>query len=62
MSALSSVPVDFKGRKIQEKPRNYNREKREVDTGELKKLLEASLKKKNREMRLTLSIKPVVLR
>ena len=46
LSALSSVPVDFKGRKIQEKPRSLNREKREVDTGELKKLLEASLKKK----------------
>ncbi len=39
-------PVDFKGRKIQEKPKNNNREKKEVDTGELKKLLEESLKKK----------------
>ena len=46
LSALSSAPVDFKGRKIQEKPRNNNREKKEVDTGELKKLLEESLKKK----------------
>src|SRR3989338_9162190 len=46
LSALSSATVDFKGRKIQEKPRNNNREKKEVDTGELKKLLEESLKKK----------------
>ncbi len=48
LSALSSTttPVDFKGHKIQEKPRNNNREKKEVDTGELKKLLEESLKKK----------------
>ena len=46
LSALSSAPVDFKGRKIQEKPKNNQREKKEVDTGELKKLLEESLKKK----------------
>ena len=46
LSALSSAPVDFKGRKIQDKPRNNHREKVEVDTGELKKLLEESLKKK----------------
>ncbi|MEK7121824.1 MAG: DUF87 domain-containing protein [Patescibacteria group bacterium] len=48
LSALSSTPapVDFKGRKIQEKPKNNQREKKEVDTGELKKLLEESLKKK----------------
>ena len=46
LSALSSSPVDFKGRKIQDKPKNNNREKKEVDTGELKKLLEESLKKK----------------
>ena len=46
LSALSSVPVDFKGRKIQEKPGNHHKEKVEVDTGELKKLLEESLKKK----------------
>ncbi len=39
-------PVDFKGRKIQEKPRSNQKEKVEVDTGELKKLLEESLKKK----------------
>ncbi len=45
LSALSA-PVDFKGRKIQEKPRNNQRDKKEVDTGELKKLLEESLKKK----------------
>jgi DNA segregation ATPase FtsK/SpoIIIE-like protein len=48
LSALSSTPspIDFKGRKIQEKPRNNRKEKVEVDTGELKKLLEESLKKK----------------
>ncbi len=47
LSALSSAPpVDFKGRKIQDRPKNNQREKKEVDTGELKKLLEESLKKK----------------
>ena len=50
LSALSSVPVDFKGRKINPpaggRPKNNQREKKEVDTGELKKLLEESLKKK----------------
>lgn len=46
LSALNSNPVDFKGRNIQEKPRNNNREKKEVNTDELKKLLEESLKKK----------------
>ena len=46
LSSLSSTPVDFKGRKIQDRPKNNNREKKEVDTGELKKLLEESLKKK----------------
>ena len=48
LSALSSAPVDFKGHKIQDKPRSNhnNRDKKEVDTGELKKLLEESLKKK----------------
>ncbi len=50
LSSLSSVPVDFKGRKINPpaggRPKNNNRDKKEVDTGELKKLLEESLKKK----------------
>ena len=46
LSALNSIPVDFRGRKIQDRPKNNNREKKEVDTGELKKLLEESLKKK----------------
>ena len=50
LSALSSVPVDFKGRKINPpaggKPKNNNHERKEVDTTELKKLLEESLKKK----------------
>ena len=45
LSALASTPVDFKGRKIQDRPKNNNREKKEVDTTELKKLLEESLKK-----------------
>ena len=44
LSALSSTPVDFKGRKIQERPKNNNHERKEVDTTELKKLLEESLK------------------
>ena len=43
---LSSAPVDFKGRKIQDRPRNNRKERVEVDTNELKKLLEESLKKK----------------
>lgn len=46
LSALSSAPIDFKGRKIQDRPKNNQREKKEVDTTELKKLLEESLKKK----------------
>ncbi len=46
LSTLNSDPVDFKGRKIQDRPKNNNREKKEVNTGELKKLLEESLKKK----------------
>jgi len=46
LSTLNSTPVNFKGRKIQEKPRDNIREKKEVNTGELKKLLEESLKKK----------------
>ena len=46
LSALSSAPVDFKGRKIQDRPRNNQKEKKEVDTTELKKLLAESLKKK----------------
>ncbi len=45
LSALNSAPVDFKGQKIQERSKNNNREKKEVDTTELKKLLEESLKK-----------------
>ena len=54
LSALSSVPVDFKGRKINPDTKgrgsdrsvggNYHKEKVEVDTVELKKLLEESLK------------------
>ena len=46
LSSLSSTPMDFRGRKIQDKPRNNRKEKVKVDTGELKKLLEESLKKK----------------
>ena len=49
LSALSSTPVNFKGRKIQSRSKNNNYEKKEVDTGELKKLLEESLKKKEKE-------------
>lgn len=46
LSALNLNPVDFKGRKIQDRPKNNQREKKEVNTTELKKLLEESLKKK----------------
>ncbi len=49
LNALGSEPVDFKGRKIESKPNNQRhgrpQERKEVDTGELKKLLEDSLKK-----------------
>lgn len=44
LNALSSEPVDFKGHKIQPKPPRQQ-EKKGVDTAELKKLLEDSLKK-----------------
>ena len=40
LSALNSGPVDFRGRKIEEKQK-----KKEVDTAELKKILEETLKK-----------------
>lgn len=46
LSTLNSTPVDFRGRKFQNKSKNSNYEKKEVDTAELKKLLEESLKKK----------------
>ena len=50
LSTLNSTPANFKGWKINPpaggRPKNNNREKKEVDTGELKKLLEESLKKK----------------
>ena len=53
LSALGSTPIDFKGRKIEDKWKGKkpsftksSEGKKEVDTGELKKLLEESLKKK----------------
>ncbi len=50
LSALTLPPIDFKGRKINQtlkkRPKNKNQDRVEVDTAELKKLLEESLKKK----------------
>ena len=50
LSSLNSAPIDFKGRKINQpaggRPKNNQKEKVEVNTSELKKLLEESLKKK----------------
>ena len=45
LSALSSAPVDFRGRRMENKPKE-NKPKKEVDTSELKKILEETLGKK----------------
>ena len=45
LSALNSGPVDFRGRRIENKPTD-NKPKKEVDTSELKKILEETLGKK----------------
>ena len=45
LSALSSAPVDFRGRRMDNKPKESH-PKKEVDTSELKKILEETLKSK----------------
>lgn len=44
LSALNSEPVDFRGRRMENKPKESH-PKKEVDTSELKKILEETLKK-----------------
>ncbi len=46
LSALNSAPTDFRGRKMEEKPRTQPAEKKEINTTELKKILEETLGKK----------------